>query len=95
VTAGILERLGELGAEVPDDVSVIGFDDSDLASVIRPRLTVLARPLDQVSRHAARLVTSRLVNPGLRARVEVVHMRLLERDSTARPRSVQYADREG
>jgi DNA-binding LacI/PurR family transcriptional regulator len=87
VTAGVLERLDQLGTEVPRDVSVIGFDDSDLASVIRPRLTVIARPLEQVSRFAARLITSRLVNPGLRARVEVVRMRVLVRDSTAPPRA--------
>lgn len=85
VTAGVLERLEQLGAEIPRDISVIGFDDSDLASVIRPHLTVIARPLEQVSRYASRLITSRLVNPGLPARVEVVHMRLLVRDSTAPP----------
>jgi len=85
VTAGVLERLGQLGADVPRDVSVIGFDDSDLASVMRPRLTVLARPLEQVSRYAARLITSRLVNRALRARVEVVRMGLLARDSTGPP----------
>jgi DNA-binding LacI/PurR family transcriptional regulator len=87
VTAGVLERLEQRGAEVPGDVSVIGFDDSDLASVIRPHLTVIARPLEQVSRYASRLITSRLVNPGLPARVEVVHMRVLVRDSTAPPRA--------
>lgn len=87
VTAGVLERLDQLGADVPRDVSVIGFDDSDLASVIRPGLTVIARPLEQVSRYAARLITSRLLNPGLRPRVEVVHMRVLARNSTAPPRA--------
>jgi DNA-binding LacI/PurR family transcriptional regulator len=66
---------------------VIGFDDSDLASVIRPHLTVIARPLEQVSRYASRLITSRLINPGLPARVEVVHMGLLVRDSTGPPRT--------
>jgi LacI family transcriptional regulator, galactose operon repressor len=85
VTAGVLERLEQLGAEVPRDVSVIGFDDSDLASVMRPHLSVLARPLEQVSRYASRLITSRVINPSLPARVEVVHMRLLARDSTAPP----------
>jgi LacI family transcriptional regulator len=87
VTAGVLERLDQLGAEVPSDISVIGFDDSDLASVIRPHLTVIARPLEQVSRHASRLITSRLINPGMPPRVEVVHMHLLVRESTAPPRA--------
>jgi LacI family transcriptional regulator, galactose operon repressor len=85
VTAGVLERLEHLGVQVPGDVSVIGFDDSDLASVIRPHLSVLARPLEQVSRHASRLITSRLIDPSLPARVEVVHMHLLVRQSTAPP----------
>jgi LacI family transcriptional regulator len=85
VTAGVLERLNELGADVPRDVSVIGFDDSDLASVMRPPLTVIARPLDQVSRLASRMVTSRLVNPQLAPRVDVVHMKLLVRGSTDVP----------
>ena len=86
VTAGVLERLSELGCDVPRDVSVIGFDDSDLASVIRPPLTVVARPLNQVSRLASRMVTSRLVNPQLPPRVGVVHMNMLVRGSTDAPR---------
>jgi LacI family transcriptional regulator len=85
VTAGVLERLDELDVRVPDDVSVVGFDDSDLASVIRPRLTVIARPLEQVSRHASRLITSRLGGPDRPPRVETVRMHLLVRDSTGPP----------
>jgi LacI family transcriptional regulator len=83
VTAGVLERLAQLGATVPGDMSVIGFDDSDLAAVMR--LTVLARELEQVSRHAARLISSRLVDPTLPTRVEVVHRYLLVRESTGPP----------
>jgi LacI family transcriptional regulator, galactose operon repressor len=86
VTAGVLERLNDLGADVPRDVSVIGFDDSDLASVIRPPLTVIARPLDQVSRLASRMVTSRLLNPQLPPRVGHVNMNMLLRGSTDTPR---------
>jgi LacI family transcriptional regulator, galactose operon repressor len=85
VTAGVLERLDELAVRVPDDVSVVGFDDSDLASVIRPRLTVIARPLEQVSQRASRLITSRLGEPTRPPRVETVRMNLLVRDSTAPP----------
>ena len=85
VTAGVLERLSELGLEVPGDISLIAFDDSELASVMRPPLTVIGRPLDKVSRFASRLVTSRLLDPRRRARVELVRMQLLVRGSTAAP----------
>lgn len=85
VTAGVLERLDELGLAVPNDVSLIAFDDSELASVLRPPLTVIGRPLDQVSRLASRLVTARLHDPHRPARVELVGMQLVVRGSTAAP----------
>ncbi|MBY8847651.1 substrate-binding domain-containing protein [Saccharothrix sp. MB29] len=40
---GAYQALGEAGLFVPDDVSVIGFDDHPIASRMRPRLTTVAR----------------------------------------------------
>jgi len=87
VTAGIIERLDELGLSVPRDISLIPFNDSVFASIMRPPLTVIARPLDQIARLVCRLVTSRLHDPQRPARVEVVDMRLVIRGSTAAPPS--------
>jgi DNA-binding LacI/PurR family transcriptional regulator len=85
VTAGVLERLGERGLTVPEDISVVGSDDSELAAVLRPGLTVIARHLDELSRAASRLVTSRLLNSQLPPRVEVVPMEVVVRGSTSPP----------
>ena len=85
VTAGIFERLDELGLTVPADISLIPFNDSVFASVMRPPLTVIGRPLDQISRLVCRLVTSRLLDPQRPARIEVVNMQLMIRGSTAAP----------
>ncbi|WP_199443640.1 LacI family DNA-binding transcriptional regulator [Umezawaea beigongshangensis] len=41
---GAYQALGEAGLSVPDDVSVIGFDDHPIASWMRPRLTTVALP---------------------------------------------------
>ena len=96
VTAGIFERLDELGLDVPGDISLIPFNDSVLATVMRPRLTVVGRPLEQMSRHVCRLVTSRLLDPSRPARVEVVNLQLIVRGSTAAPRPRQAPrDRQG
>jgi LacI family transcriptional regulator len=86
VTAGVLEYLDRHGFSVPEDVSVIAFDESELASVKPPQLTVISRPIDDLSRFASRMVKSRLADPGLPPRVEVVRMRLNVRNSTAPPR---------
>jgi LacI family transcriptional regulator len=85
VTAGIFERLDELGLTVPGDISLIPFNDSVFASVMRPPLTVIGRPLDEISRLVCRLVTSRLLDPQRPARIEVVNMQLMIRGSTAAP----------
>jgi LacI family transcriptional regulator len=85
VTAGIIERLDELGLSVPRDISLIPFNENVFASIMRPPLTVIARPLDQIARLVCRLVTSRLHDPQRTARVEVVDMQLVVRGSTAAP----------
>jgi LacI family transcriptional regulator len=89
VTAGVLEFLRSRSLAVPRDVSLIAFDESELASVKPPRLTVISRPLEEIARHASRMVTSRLANPELPPRVAVVQMTLHVQDSTAAPRTAR------
>ncbi len=91
VTAGVLEHLDRHGLSVPLDVSIVAFDESELASVKQPRLTVITRSIDDVSKFAGRMVVSRLAEPDLPVRTEVVRMRLKIRDSTAPPRLVAGA----
>jgi LacI family transcriptional regulator len=85
ITAGVLEYLEEHGVSVPEDVSLVAFDESELASVKNPRLTVISRPIDELARRASRMVTTRLANSHLEPRVEVVATSLRVRGSTAPP----------
>lgn len=83
VVAGLFDRLDAAGLRVPEDISVIVYTDSPLASVKRPRLTVITRPIDEVGRLAARLVLGRIErNDAGPARVETVRTNLVEREST-------------
>jgi LacI family transcriptional regulator len=86
VTAGALEFLRARGLIVPRDISLIAFDESELASVKPPRLTVISRPLEELARHASRMVTTRIANPELPPRVAIVQMTLHVQDSAAPPR---------
>ena len=76
ITAGVLEYLDNKGLRVPEDVSLVAFDESELASVKRPQLTVISRPIDELALRAARMITSRLETPGRPPRTEVVRMTL-------------------
>jgi DNA-binding LacI/PurR family transcriptional regulator len=85
VTAGVLEYLDHQGISVPEDVSIVAMDESELASVKKPQLTVISRQIDDMARFASRMVTSRLANPDLPPRVKVVPTSLQLRASTAAP----------
>ncbi len=52
---GIITKLAEHGIRVPEDISIIGFDDSLFARFCQPKLTTLRYPIDQMAKHAALL----------------------------------------
>ena len=87
IAFGAYQALQEAGAVVPDDVSVISFDDSDLAGWLRPELTSVALPHYELGRRAVRL----LLAPEPVEGVEEVPMPVRERASLAAPRPESHA----
>lgn len=53
--AGALTALDEAGVRVPDEVSLVGYDDIDLADDLRPQLTTVHVPYEELGRTAVRL----------------------------------------
>lgn len=53
---GVLEAVRELGLRVPDDLSLVGYDDIPLAKWVSPRLTTVRQPLRRMAEEATRLV---------------------------------------
>lgn len=60
VALGVLARLHDRGVRVPDHLSLVGFDDIPMASMISPPLTTVAMPIDAVARAAAAMLHSAL-----------------------------------
>ena len=58
LAAGVLQQIYAEGLRVPDDISVVGFDDT-YASHLTPPLTTVEQPMVEIGRTAARLVTER------------------------------------
>ncbi|MHA6794488.1 LacI family DNA-binding transcriptional regulator [Pseudonocardia bannensis] len=59
IALGAYQALQEAGLGVPTDTSVVSFDDSDLASWLRPKLTSVALPHYEMGRIAVELLLSR------------------------------------
>ena len=60
LAVGALRRARELGIAIPDDVSIIGFDDIELAQVVYPALTTVHVPHSEMGRRAGQALAQRL-----------------------------------
>ena len=82
VALGAYQALYDADRRVPGDVSVVSFDDSDLASWVRPTLSSVALPHEALGRVAVELV----LDPPGEAEVRRLPMPLRRRESVAAPR---------
>jgi DNA-binding LacI/PurR family transcriptional regulator len=60
MAAGALRALREAGKRVPEDVAVVGFEDSAVARQTDPPLTTVHQPVEEMGRQMARLLVSRI-----------------------------------
>ncbi|NEE02193.1 LacI family DNA-binding transcriptional regulator [Phytoactinopolyspora halotolerans] len=60
MAAGALRTLRESGRRVPDDVAVVGFDDSGVARQTDPTLTTVRQPIEEMGREMAHLLVTRI-----------------------------------
>lgn len=79
---GVLQGLGRHGVHVPEEVSVIGYDDVIFASRLAPALTTIRQPIHQLGHAAAELLIEE-TEPGHRHRTARFQPQLIVRASTA------------
>lgn len=88
VAFGAYQAIADAGLRIPDDVSVVSFDDSELARWLRPQLTSVALPYFDMGRIAVESVLGLRQDWAAAQRQEqLVAMPLRERGSVAAPRS--------
>ena len=87
IAIGAIQAARARGLRVPEDLSIVGFDDIEHATIVTPALTTVRQPLAEMGRTAVSLL-NRLLE---RQRFETLHVelatRLVVRDSTAPPPS--------
>ncbi|MFC7021584.1 LacI family DNA-binding transcriptional regulator [Promicromonospora thailandica] len=87
IAAEIVAHAPELGVRVPEQLSVVAWEDSWVSTLVRPRLTALDAPVEESARTAVALL-ERLVRGEPAASQTVTGRRLRTRESTAAPSSV-------
>lgn len=78
----LIEELKREGLRVPEDISVVGFDDAQGAADIG--LTTMRQPMRKIGMRAAQLLVERLNDPYAETTAEVVEAELISRTSTKR-----------
>jgi len=86
MAVGALAYLRETGIRVPEDISLIGFDDIPQASITHPKLTSVRQPLDQMGRVAVTLLLEQIEHVERPARRITLATQFVIRDSCQPPR---------
>jgi LacI family transcriptional regulator len=83
MAVGIIDAAAAAGVSIPGDISLAGFDDNAIARTVRPRLTSVRQPLEEMGEAACRLLVDRIRRPSPTGRHEQVPFQIVERESVA------------
>jgi DNA-binding LacI/PurR family transcriptional regulator len=89
IAYGVTQAAQQRGLRIPDDLSVVGFDDNPLAQRMRPPLTTVRQDIDAKGRAAASALTAAIAASSSGATVttrqQLIPTELVVRESTAPP----------
>lgn len=85
IALGIMTAARSLGVRIPEDLSVVGFDDIPDAAVVTPALTTVRTPVDRMAGAAVELLTNRIDDPSRAVTNSMVGVALVVRDSASAP----------
>lgn len=82
MAAGALQVLRAAGRRVPEDVAIVGFDDSSIAATAEPPLTSIRQPIEEMGREMVRLLLEQASRPGSVPRKVILATQLVRRRSS-------------
>lgn len=82
IALGVIHGAQDLGYQVPDDIEVFGFDNTRLATMVRPTLSTVVQPMYDIGAVAMRLLTKFMNKEEVEEQKVILPHRLIERNST-------------
>lgn len=85
MTLGAIIAINELGIKIPEDLSFIGFDNLQLSKIVKPKLSIVDQPLEEIGKNVANLMLTRLgeKEPGSKKKIQLMTT-LIKRDSVVK-----------
>lgn len=78
---GLMSRLQQKGIRIPDDISVIGYDNIELAEYFSPPLTTVHQPKRRVGKTAFEILLERIKDKEHDKRIFEMHPEIVVRDT--------------
>ena len=91
VAIAAMSAAMDMGKSIPDDLSVIGYDDVDFASSAKPPLTTMHVDTVAMGRAAVQLIMNRVEYPDAARMTLTVHPMLMERQSVTRAKQTRQS----
>lgn len=86
MAAGALKELHNRGLKVPDDISLVGMDDTNLAAIITPSLSTIRQPFKEMSEKAVEMIMMQKKGNELVNKKVILDPRLIVRETTCEAR---------
>ncbi|WP_344751658.1 LacI family DNA-binding transcriptional regulator [Gryllotalpicola koreensis] len=84
VALGLLSAARSLGVRIPEELSIVGYDDIPQSALVTPRLTTVRTPLNQMADTAVSLLVDRIADPTRSPRTVITPVTLVSGGSVAR-----------
>lgn len=83
LTAGAFQAIRDRRLKVPDDLALVGFDETTWGALVEPPITLIAQPTEEIGRTATELLFQRIEEPNRAPRTVILKGKLLARGSSA------------
>jgi DNA-binding LacI/PurR family transcriptional regulator len=81
IALGAMQCLIDAGVRIPEDVAVVGYDDIQMAHLIKPALTTVQQPISEMSSEVVTLLLKLIDKPNLPPKNLMFDMKLIIRES--------------
>jgi LacI family fructose operon transcriptional repressor len=82
LTAGALMARRERGLSIPDEVGLVGFDETTWGALVEPAVTIISQPTHEIGTTAVELLLQRVEKPDRPPRKVILHGELVVRGSS-------------
>jgi LacI family transcriptional regulator, fructose operon transcriptional repressor len=82
LTAGVFQAIRDSKLNVPNDVALVGFDETTWGALVDPPITIIAQPTEEIGRTAIELLFQRIIEPERSPKTVILKGKLLQRGSS-------------